>query len=86
MAADTDSYVATACIEEQRALLTLDLDFADIRTYPPQEYYGLIVLRPRRQDRDRVVEVVSRLFPVLADERLVGELWIADEKRVRIRG
>ena len=31
----TDAAVARACIAEERALVTQDLDFADIRAYPP---------------------------------------------------
>ncbi len=36
--------LAHVCCAEGRALITLDLDFADIRAYPPEEYQGLIVL------------------------------------------
>ena len=32
----TDPSVASACVREQRAIVTLDTDFADIRTYPPE--------------------------------------------------
>lgn len=46
--ADTDT--ASICQRERRALVTLDMDFADIRTYPPKQFLGLIVLRLRRQD------------------------------------
>jgi len=44
-----DPNVAQVCRDEWRALVTLDLDSSDIRTYPPDQYRGLIVLRPRRQ-------------------------------------
>ena len=33
-----DPTLAEICKRESRALVTLDLDFADIRTYPPAEY------------------------------------------------
>lgn len=32
-----DAQIAGICRSEARVLLTLDLDFADIRTYPPRE-------------------------------------------------
>jgi predicted nuclease of predicted toxin-antitoxin system len=35
-----DSDVAEVCQPEGRVLFTLDLDFADIRAYPPSEYLG----------------------------------------------
>jgi len=44
-----DPNVAAVCRAERRALVTLDTDFADIRTYPPAQYAGLVVLRLRRQ-------------------------------------
>lgn len=35
-----DETVVERCRVEQRALLTLDLNFADIRAYPPGQYHG----------------------------------------------
>lgn len=40
-----DADIAEVCRSESRALVTLDVGFADIRAYPPQNYPGLIVLR-----------------------------------------
>ena len=47
-------------------MVTLDLDFADIRTYPPAEYAGIIVFRLRLLDKFHVLLVLERLLPVLA--------------------
>jgi predicted nuclease of predicted toxin-antitoxin system len=74
-----DHVLASACRNEQRILLTCDLDFADIRTYPPDEYPGLIVFRLRRQSRPRVLAAVAKLMPMLVSEPLKGRLWIVDE-------
>ena len=70
---------------EKRVLITLDTDFANIRTYPPTRYEGLVVLRLKRQDKAYVLDILSRILPVLSSEPLSGSLWIVDEKRVRIR-
>lgn len=80
---DTD--VAAVCRMEGRAVLTLDLDFADIRSYPPADYAGIIVLRLARLDKPRVLSVLQRLLPLLEQEPLVGKLWIVDETSVRVR-
>ena len=45
-----DPSIAKVCQDEQRILITLDLDFAHIKNYPPQDYHGIIVLRLARQD------------------------------------
>jgi predicted nuclease of predicted toxin-antitoxin system len=42
---EVDENIAEICQTEQRVLVTLDLDFADIRAYPPEKYPGLIVMR-----------------------------------------
>ena len=45
MGGASDVEVAAVCIGEERVLVTQDLDFSDIRTYPPAEYYGIVVFR-----------------------------------------
>jgi predicted nuclease of predicted toxin-antitoxin system len=80
-----DSSIAKVCQTEQRALITLDKDFADIRAYPPSEYNGLIVMRIPRQDKPSVLALVERLLPMLDQETLMQRLWIVEEQRVRIR-
>jgi predicted nuclease of predicted toxin-antitoxin system len=86
LGAATDSDVASICQQEARALITLDVDFADIRVYPPERFHGLVVFRLRRQDKRRVLSVLERLIPLLPSEPLLGHLWIVEEERVRIRG
>ena len=81
----SDAEVADVCRRESRALVTLDLDFADIRAYPPTEYQGIIVLRLRDQSRQSALSVLERILPLLGTEPLAGRLWIADESQVRIR-
>jgi len=81
-----DSNIAETVRHEQRVLITLDLDFADIRAYPPQHYPGLIVLRLAMQDKPSVLAVITRVIPLLNTEPLTGLLWIVDESAIRIRG
>jgi hypothetical protein len=77
--------VIEACQTEGRALVTLDVDFADIRAYPPVQYAGLIVLRLKHQDRPYVLQVVERVIQVLNTETLEQRLWIVEEAQIRIR-
>jgi predicted nuclease of predicted toxin-antitoxin system len=81
-----DSAVALVCQQEDRILITLDLDFADIRSYPPAEYPGLIVLRLKQQDKPHVLDVLRHLTRVFQDEPLERQLWIVGERQIRIRG
>jgi predicted nuclease of predicted toxin-antitoxin system len=81
-----DRDLASVCRDERRALVTQDLDFADVRQYPPGEFHGLIVFRLARQDAPNVLAVVDSLLPLLDAEPLEGLLWIVEESRVRVRG
>ena len=81
-----DPSIAKVCQDEQRTLITLDLDFAHIRNYPPQDYPGIIVLRLARQDRDTVLAIIPRILTLLQTEPIAKRLWIVDDNRTRIRG
>ncbi len=83
---EADAEIGTICQQEDRIIMTLDLGFADIRAYPPQEFFGLIVLRLKRQDKLRVLGIVEQLLDVLKNEPLDKKLWIVGERRIRIRG
>ena len=81
-----DAQLAALCQLEGRILVTLDMDFSDIRNYPPAEYPGLVVLSPRQQDKPYVLDVFMRLVQVLDQEPIEGHLWIVEETQLRIRG
>ena len=77
--------VANRSRSEKRVLITLDLDFANIRAYPPGEHSGIIVLRMKRQDKATVLVYVRRLATALVNRSPDGELWIVDGNRIRFR-
>lgn len=80
-----DPGVAAVCLVEDRALVTLDLDFSDIRAYPAERYPGIIVLHPSVQSIPVLIRMTARFIPLLATEPLIGHLWIVDDNRIRIR-
>ena len=80
-----DSDLASVCMHEGRAIVTLDTDFADIRTYPPDAYPGLVVFRLSTQARDHVLKIATRLLKALSGATLSGQLWIVEESRIRVR-
>jgi predicted nuclease of predicted toxin-antitoxin system len=85
LAGAQDETVLRACIAEDRILITLDLDFSDIRAYPPGSYPGVWVLRPSKQTFRAIDALVSAGVRLSAVERVAGQLWVIDEKRIRIR-
>lgn len=86
LAGSPDERIIEVCKRERRALVTSDLDLADVRTYPPGEYPGLTVLRLALQDKRSVLRSISQIVPCFASEPLEGHLWIVEESRPCIRG
>jgi predicted nuclease of predicted toxin-antitoxin system len=87
LAAAPDEHVAVRAQQSGAALITRDLDFADIRQYPPDQYHGLVVLRlPDSAVAQEIVQVLERFVvePGLIDQ-LAGRLAIVEMDRVRFR-
>jgi len=81
-----DDEIATICQRERRCLITLDKDFADIRTYPPEDFAGIMILRLKQQDKPKILEIVKKLLTLLPAHPIEQHLWIVEERRIRIRG
>jgi predicted nuclease of predicted toxin-antitoxin system len=81
-----DDRVLDVCNREQRALVTLDLDFSNILTYPPARSAGIVVLRLVDQAHVTVEAAIRRVLSLLPEEPVTGMLWIVEDRRIRIRG
>jgi len=86
LSGEDDAVVIDICSREERTLVTLDLDFADIRNYPPQKFPGIMVFRVQRQDKNLLVTILKRVIPMIESEPVKRHLWIIEETHVRIRG
>jgi len=87
LGAAPDQEIAARAQASGAALLTRDLDFADVRRYPPALYSGIIVLRlPDGMIAKDIVRVTERF---LQDStfvgNLAGRLAIVEQDRVRFR-
>ncbi|MFB3893509.1 MAG: DUF5615 family PIN-like protein [Phycisphaerae bacterium] len=80
-----DPEIRAACAKEDRELITLDFDFADIRSYPPQTGPGHIIINPARQSKPRIMALIAYAMRLLDTEQVKGRLWIVEEHRVRVR-
>lgn len=81
-----DQTIAEICQQERRCLITLDKDFADIRTYPPEHFAGIMILRVKQQDKLIMLELMKKLLVLIPHHPIEQHLWIIDDRRVRIRG
>jgi predicted nuclease of predicted toxin-antitoxin system len=82
-----DDDIAARARSTDSVLLTRDLDFADIRRYPPDEYSGIVVLRlPDTTVAGEIVLILQRFLnePAFVDS-LPGRLAIVELERARFR-
>lgn len=80
-----DTTLLDLCRQENRHLLTLDLDFADIVRYPPEEHSGVIVLRLSSQSPSTVNKRLSEVLDTLTGLKLTGHLIVINDHRIRYR-
>ena len=80
-----DPRVFDASQAENRVLISFDLDFSDIRLYPPASHKGIWVLRPEIQSIENTLALLRGALLVLETEPVQGRLWIIQPGRVRIR-
>ena len=85
LAGSPDRVLLTQCSSEKRVLVRLDLDFSNIREYPPGSHKGIWVLRPAQQTFASVLSLIDAGLRLCSLERTAGQLWVIDEQKVRIR-
>lgn len=80
-----DAELLRRCAAERRALVTLDLDFANPLVYTPDRHAGVAVLRlPRKPTRADLDQVIATLAEALRRQSLEGALWIVEAGRIRV--
>lgn len=71
--------------EENRFFITADKGFADIRTHPPGEHAGVLLLRP---DEDGIRPILDLLAKALASYKLndlAGNITVVTPRGIRTR-
>jgi len=83
-----DSLVIAKAQEIGAILLSLNGDFADIVTYPPKKYKGIVALQMRNHS-EILPHLMRRLTAYLAAhsamEHYQGKLFVVELDRIRIR-
>jgi hypothetical protein len=65
--------------------LTLDLEFGDLRKYPPGRHPGIILFRPRSFGPLAVNRFVEKFVWETNLEQLYGCVIVVDPSKVRVR-
>jgi predicted nuclease of predicted toxin-antitoxin system len=87
LAAASDEDIAARARSMGAVLLTRDVDFGDVRRYPPDEYCGIVVLRlPDKMGAGQILRVLERFLRECAFvDPLPGRLAIVELDRARFR-
>ena len=80
-----DTTVAGAANREERMLLTLDLEFGDLRKYPPGHHPGIILFRPRSFGPLAVNQLVEEFVRSTELHLFAGCVAVVEPSRVRVR-
>jgi predicted nuclease of predicted toxin-antitoxin system len=81
----SDQRLYDACRLEARCLVTLDLDFADVRRFPPDNTTGIVVIRLPRNPTLPILEALVRdLLAAFEGKSLAGRLWVVEPGRIRV--
>jgi predicted nuclease of predicted toxin-antitoxin system len=60
LAGTADDVILSRIQSEGRALFTMDKGMADVRVYPPQQYSGIVLFRPRTAGRSSTLAFVRQ--------------------------
>ncbi len=80
-----DTTIGRAAKTEGRMLFKLDIEFGDLRKYPPGTHPGIILFRPRSFGPLAVNRFVQEFAKDADLEQFVGCVVVVDPSRVRVR-
>jgi predicted nuclease of predicted toxin-antitoxin system len=81
----SDTEIAATALREERMLLTLDVEFADLRKYPPGSHPGIILFRPPSFGPLSVNKFIIDFLKSADLSRLTSCVAIVDPVNVRVR-
>lgn len=80
-----DIRVGAAAKSEDRMIFTLDLDFADLRKFPPGTHPGVVLFRPRSMGPSAVNQFVLKFAQQTELSELARCLAVVEPHRIRVR-
>jgi len=81
-----DEEVLQYAIREDRALLTFNADFSDLRVFPVGTHSGIIRLRLHEQTAEELHPILRRAMRQIQGKNLDGKLVTIKARSIRIRG
>jgi predicted nuclease of predicted toxin-antitoxin system len=81
----SDERILEFAIKEDRILLTLDADFANILRFPAENTPGLVRLRLHAPTEQAIRHTLRKALLLLKNVELQGRLAIVEPNKIRIR-
>lgn len=80
-----DARIWESARNENRFLITQDLDFSDLRRFEPGTHAGILLVRLQDPSRRALLERVEALFRQEDVQTWAGCFVVATERKVRVR-
>lgn len=85
LASTPDENLIEVCGQENRCLVSLDLDFSNPLRFKPSNYSGIAILRlPPRPEPQDLLDALRTLVGGLEREDITGKLWTIQRGRIRV--
>lgn len=81
----SDQLVWERAQQEERFLITQDMDFSDLRQIGAKPHHGVLLVRLHEPGRDALVQIVSSALRDNAVEQWKGRFVVITERRIRVR-
>ena len=73
-----------AAQQDERFLITQDLDFSDLRRFAPGTHSGILLVRLHSPDRESLIRRVSEVFLQEEVSNWTGCFVVATDRKVRV--
>ncbi len=80
-----DSEIVALALAEQRAIITMDLDFAAIIAKSGEQFPSAIIFRLDDATPENINSLLDRILPSITSDLEAGAIVIIEQERVRIR-
>ncbi len=85
LSGQSDDKIFSHCGKENRCLVTLDLDFANVLRFPPEKSSGIVIVRtPQNPSLELLEDLVAKFMKALEVSEFKQDLWIVEIGRIRI--
>ena len=81
----SDDAVYAEALRQKRTIISRDKHFGNILFYPPQEHFGVILIRTKGLDSEGMAKALLRFLRETAQTNYQGTLYILENRKYRIR-